>query len=798
MGCEKGGHCHFEFWAGTEESFFCDLQNCEFKEEQEPFKNITTAVCPKMKCQCYPERLLCQSNGLSFADWFNDPEEGPNGPGTFHCEDWRDENGVQRTCTFSEPHMNEVIMQFFGDPSIQLSCPKAGECMHYTQVPGYKRPEFRQGFPLPILMLFGAGGLITIFGIAAGVMHLKIRAESGQDGYIPVESDEDGMQRREDMMTHHVPCSITFRNVSYTIETKKKLISNGDADPTVADVDNEEAISMADPNSRTDLRPKQKQVFLEGVQGTVKPGECMAIMGGSGAGKSTLLDILARKNKSGVVTGDILVNGQYMDYNKYRSIIGYVDQEDTLMDTLTVYETIMHSALLRLPRKMPLAAKKRRVQETMMELGIIGIANRRIGSTGKRGLSGGEKRRVSIACELVTSPSILFLDEPTSGLDSYNAYNVIECLVGLARDYHRTVIFTIHQPRSNIYALFDQLVLLAKGRVVYSGPAQQEVIAHFSRLGYECPLGFNIADYFVDLTMHAAASSADTFRRDETEEIGIHESIDLARTDSHTRRSNIRLEQESQLYSPKSNQSSPQRSIESPSRPRRVTNPDAIYPDQGPPMYISGEPNPVVIVDGHIIKPYLSHDLLSLIRGYEVSEISKSIQLEMNGDLQRNYSNASNQELENLRFRSIQRTALDLSHVDLHSIANTVTHLTNFVESQFRPINTRSGANAWDQFKILSGRTLKNLYRNPDLLRTHYVISIVVAVICGLLFWKVDDTLSGFQNRLGVMFFICALFGFSCLSSMQAFAAERLIFVRERANRYYTPFTYFLSKVCID
>jgi ABC-type multidrug transport system ATPase subunit len=166
-----------------------------------------------------------------------------------------------------------------------------------------------------------------------------------------------------------------------------------------------------------------------------------------------------------------------------------------MMDTLTVYETILYSALLRLPETMLLSAKKRRVHETMMELGIIGIANKKIGSSGNRGLSGGEKRRVSIACELVTSPSILFLDEPTSGLDSYNAYNVIECLVALARDYHRSVILTIHQPRSNIYALFDQLVLLSKGRIVFSGPAQQPCIDHFYKLGYKCPLGFNIADY---------------------------------------------------------------------------------------------------------------------------------------------------------------------------------------------------------------------------------------------------------------------------------------------------------------
>lgn len=101
---------------------------------------------------------------------------------------------------------------------------------------------------------------------------------------------------------------------------------------------------------------------------------------------------------------------------------------------------------------------------------------------------------MSIACELVTSPSILFLDEPTSGLDAYNAFNVVESLVALARDYKRTVVFTIHQPRSNIVSLFDHLILLAQGRVVYSGayPKCQE---YFEKIGHTCPAGFNIADY---------------------------------------------------------------------------------------------------------------------------------------------------------------------------------------------------------------------------------------------------------------------------------------------------------------
>ena len=141
----------------------------------------------------------------------------------------------------------------------------------------------------------------------------------------------------------------------------------------------------------------------------------MAVIGASGAGKSTFLDLLAKKDKKGTASGEILVNGKQVGDAEYRRVVGFVDQEDTLMGTLTVYETVLCSALLRLPRDMSIADKKMRVLETMHELGILSIRDSLVGESGQRSISGGEKRRVSIACELVTSPSILFLDEPTSG-----------------------------------------------------------------------------------------------------------------------------------------------------------------------------------------------------------------------------------------------------------------------------------------------------------------------------------------------------------------------------------------------
>jgi ABC-type multidrug transport system ATPase subunit len=179
-------------------------------------------------------------------------------------------------------------------------------------------------------------------------------------------------------MTDHVPATVHFSNISYTLSSGKQVLSH--------------------------------------ITGTVRPGEIMAIMGPSGAGKSTLLDILAHKAKTGKTTGSMYINSKPVpDEAVFRRVVGYVDQEDVLMGTLTVYEAVLYSALLRLPREMSRQAKVFRTLETMNELGILGIKDQRIGETGKRSISGGEKRRVSIACELVTGPSILFLDEPTSG-----------------------------------------------------------------------------------------------------------------------------------------------------------------------------------------------------------------------------------------------------------------------------------------------------------------------------------------------------------------------------------------------
>ncbi|KAJ3205377.1 hypothetical protein HK099_000835 [Clydaea vesicula] len=238
--------------------------------------------------------------------------------------------------------------------------------------------------------------------------------------------------------------------------------------------------------------------ILKNVSGCANSGRLMAILGPSGAGKSTFLDILAGKKKSGKVFGDILINGKTMSSKKFRAISGYVDQEDLLIPNLTVKETLLFSANLRLPEGVTKLQKEKIVQETLDTLGLSHIENSKIGGNGVRGISGGEKRRVSIGVELVTSPSILFLDEPTSGLDSYNAMMVVKTLHTLANKGGKTLIFTIHQPRSDVYKLFDDVLLLAKGSVMYMGDAK-EAETVFANQGSPCPSGYNIADHLLDI-----------------------------------------------------------------------------------------------------------------------------------------------------------------------------------------------------------------------------------------------------------------------------------------------------------
>ncbi|XP_061359630.1 ABC transporter G family member 15-like [Gastrolobium bilobum] len=234
--------------------------------------------------------------------------------------------------------------------------------------------------------------------------------------------------------------------------------------------------------------------LLNGLSGYAEPNRIMAIMGPSGSGKSTLLDALAGRLSGNVImSGNVFLNGKKGRLD--RGVVAYVTQEDTLLGTLTVRETISYSANLRLPATMTKKEVNDIVEGTIMEMGLQDCADRLIGNWHLRGISGGEKKRLSIALEILTRPCLLFLDEPTSGLDSASAYFVTQTLRNIAHD-GKTVISSIHQPSSEVFALFDDLFLLSGGQTIYFGAAEKAV-EFFAKAGFPCPSRRNPSDHFL-------------------------------------------------------------------------------------------------------------------------------------------------------------------------------------------------------------------------------------------------------------------------------------------------------------
>ena len=256
------------------------------------------------------------------------------------------------------------------------------------------------------------------------------------------------------------------------------------------------SVPIKGPNKRDAGR--DRKLILKGVSGKLQPARLLAMMGSSGAGKTTLLDVLAGNTPGGVkVQGKLLVNGAPRRLTDFRQASCYVMQSDVLLSSATVRESIATSALLKLPSTISKRDKLKRVENIVRELGLVSCANTLIGDEvlGIKGISGGQKRRVSIGVELVKDPVAIFLDEPTSGLDSEVAVKLVE-LLGEMCSKGRTVALTIHQPNSLITAQFVDFMLLADGMVAYGGP-WEDAVDFFMRAGLHCPKFMNPSDYFI-------------------------------------------------------------------------------------------------------------------------------------------------------------------------------------------------------------------------------------------------------------------------------------------------------------
>ncbi|XP_059701603.1 broad substrate specificity ATP-binding cassette transporter ABCG2 [Haemorhous mexicanus] len=308
------------------------------------------------------------------------------------------------------------------------------------------------------------------------------------------ESGTNGIPRRMQSLSDlagRVGSVLTFHNIYYHVKTKTGFLC---------------------------FQKATKKEVLRDVNGIMKPG-LNAILGPTGSGKSSLLDILAARKDPRGLSGDILINGAPQPAN-FKCTSGYVVQDDVVMGTLTVRENLKFSAALRLPKSVKEQEKNERVNQIIKELGLSRVADSKVGTQFSRGVSGGERKRTNIGMELITDPAILFLDEPTTGLDASTANAVLLLLQRMSKQ-GRTIIFSIHQPRYSIFRLFDNLTLLAAGRVLYHGPAQH-AIEYFQSIGYQCEPYNNPADFFLDVingdSTAVAMNKADESNTESTEE----------------------------------------------------------------------------------------------------------------------------------------------------------------------------------------------------------------------------------------------------------------------------------------
>ena len=241
---------------------------------------------------------------------------------------------------------------------------------------------------------------------------------------------------------------------------------------------------------------KTKQI-LKDISGSVNSGQIVAILGSSGAGKSSFLNVVAGRIESGsIIGGQITING-YERSNSWVTHCAFVKQEDVFHEELTVSETLSFAADFRLSHVTTLE-KVKIVDELIFDLGLDGCRSTRIGGFNEKGISGGERKRLSVGVELLSSPKLLLLDEPTTGLDAFTAFNTVSLIKKVVQKRNIAVLMTIHQPRSDILNLIDEIQLISAGLTVFHGSIEDGV-NHFSTLGYLLPKATNPADFLVDI-----------------------------------------------------------------------------------------------------------------------------------------------------------------------------------------------------------------------------------------------------------------------------------------------------------
>uniref|UniRef100_A0A161ZXM9 ABC transporter domain-containing protein n=1 Tax=Daucus carota subsp. sativus TaxID=79200 RepID=A0A161ZXM9_DAUCS len=368
-----------------------------------------------------------------------------------------------------------------------------------TETVGVAVLKSRGFFPYSYWYWIGAGALIgftLIFNFLV-TMALSYMDPLGKpQPLIPDEDDtneatelstreinvEASQSKKKGMVLPFEPYAITFDDVKYSVDMPQEMKEQGVGE--------------------------DKLLLLKSVSGAFRPGVLTALMGVSGAGKTTLMDVLAGRKTGGYIEGNITISGFPKKQETFARIAGYCEQNDIHSPHVTLYESLLYSAWLRLPTEITANTRKMFVDEVLELVEINNIRNALVGLPGVNGLSIEQRKRLTIAVELVANPSIIFMDEPTSGLDARAAAIVMRTVRNTV-DTGRTVVCTIHQPSIDIFEAFDELFLLKRGgREIYVGPVGRqscELIKYFEDIDGISKIkdGYNPATWMLEVTSPA-------------------------------------------------------------------------------------------------------------------------------------------------------------------------------------------------------------------------------------------------------------------------------------------------------
>ncbi|XP_027340365.1 ABC transporter G family member 17-like [Abrus precatorius] len=572
--------------------------------------------------------------------------------------------------------------------------------------------------------------------------------------------------------------------------------------------------SIIKQQQKDGVKINKKTYLLHDITGQAIKSEIMAIMGPSGAGKSTFLDALAGRIAKGSLEGSVRIDGKPVTTSYMKRVSSYVMQDDQLFPMLTVFETFLFAAEVRLPPSISRDEKKKRVYELIDKLGLQSATHTYIGDEGRRGVSGGERRRVSIGVDIIHKPSLLFLDEPTSGLDSTSAYSVVEKVKDIARG-GSIVLMTIHQPSYRIQMLLDKITVLARGRLIYMG-RPDALQAHMSGFGRPVPDGENSIEYLLDVISEFDQATVGLdplvqYQRDGLKPDPVATTPVLRTPRTPYRRNHPASKHMISLRSqgftagtqqPDSAQFSyhdedndeenfdnslERKSVHS-HTPRTMTS--GVYPRLASQFYkdFSAKDFSVWLYHGVVGTPRRQPSWTpARTPGWTPGKTPMS----GSRSVVSNQYSAAYQEPYRPKTPAVFNQSLDYSATSYEEFETE--------EVLDEPSFGSKYANPWlREVVVLSWRTALNVIRTPELFLSREIVLTVMAVILSTIFGNLSDTTFKDINRLlnFYIFAVCLVF-FSSNDAVPSFIMERFIFIRETSHNAYRASSYVISSLIV-